>query len=300
MNQRRTARKQVTPQAIADNAILAYRSYSPRPGAHILRVLCRFYELWETAHEHGVTGIDGIRHLIPLLPDDWEIWTASLADDFIHRRPDTLEDEGDFPGFLCAIIDQYLRYQNVPPASPDILAPPPPQWETPTLPITEPQGQYDHEAGPSRRQEMVLPLGYDRPQGVRQFPGQEHDPTWRGKAPMIAAPEEDEYPIEYPADDEAAPQMRSPSERRQSLGVPGELPHPEELDTDWYQYYQNRYEEIRAEIRREVWAVPDAAIPPPMPGMLPGGAEDDPIAISSDDDFEGSSGLSSLDSDGDW
>ncbi|KAG6389011.1 hypothetical protein SASPL_150448 [Salvia splendens] len=159
MNQRRTARKQVTPQAIADNAILAYRSYRPRPESSIMRILYKFFELWEEANKHGISGLDGIRHLIPLLPDDWEIWTTRLLEDYIYRRADTLEDVGDFPGFISAIFQQYAEYQNFPPASPDIQASHPLQWDTPAHLTVESYGQYHHEAGPSHRQEVDLPPG---------------------------------------------------------------------------------------------------------------------------------------------
>ena len=310
MNGKTTPHDQNTPQMVADNAILAYRSYRPRPTDRVIRILYEFFELWEAAHEHGISGLDGIHHLISLLPMDWVPWAIWLSSSYIYRVFNNPELEGDFRGFITFIFLQYVHYRDTPTFCPDDLPPPPLQWCGSIIPDDAPQGQYDHEAGPSHRHGRDLLPGYDVPQGVHQFSHPEHDPTRWGEAPMIVAPDNDEYPIEYQADDEAAPLMRSPNEHRQFLGLPDGQPPPDELDTEWDRwaadmrrwlaYFEDGLTIVRDEIHREVLEVPDVAIPHPVPEVLPGGAADDPIEISSDDGFEGSSGLSSLDSDGDW
>ncbi|XP_042062278.1 uncharacterized protein LOC121805995 [Salvia splendens] len=278
-------------ESLAEYLLRAYRSYRPYDGEGILPILCRFYVLWERTHEYGTTELDGIHQLISVLPDEWRVWAAWMSSSYIYRRVDTQEMIGDFRGFISFIFLQYVHFQDVPPVAEGDFPPPPLQWSMSTPPEGSTLGRHDHEAGPSRHP------GTPEPERAR------HDPEGRGKAPMVVA-DEDESPGEVRMTHPMVAQERAPERVRQAVEAPEPPPaHPwvEDLLARFRQQSEERMawlQAIRAEMDLEEVLFPMVAAPPPALEDMPGAALENPIlVVDSDDDFEGSSGLSSLGSD---
>lgn len=81
--------------------------------------LLEFHSRWAAASVHGVTGWDGVKQLIEVLPDEWMSWVESINTDFAVADPDwDTPEEADLQGLIDAIIAQYHSARGLPDSPP--------------------------------------------------------------------------------------------------------------------------------------------------------------------------------------
>lgn len=79
--------------------------------------LARYHKVWEVVKYLDISGVDGIIHLIHLLPAAWREWAVSLVASHVGLQ--YLEEyiHGDCNGFIATISRQFMR-EGAPPPGP--------------------------------------------------------------------------------------------------------------------------------------------------------------------------------------
>lgn len=102
-----------TPQQIVEEFYFYRMSIRDTLG----EFLAHYHRLYLEASDHGVLGVDGIFHLLVLLPSEWREWAVTLVPQYVDRATFSDNLYGDCRGFIATLSHQYLNV-GIPPLGP--------------------------------------------------------------------------------------------------------------------------------------------------------------------------------------